>query len=71
MIAPLLLGDAAYDLLVESGWDDWYSFQETVEARFGLSKRQILDAFFAMKPEPGEGEAQFLLRVEDFRRKYK
>ena len=47
--------------------DTWESFKYIVEARFGLSQRQILDAFYAMRPEAGEGEAAFVLRVEDFR----
>ena len=38
-----------------------------VEKRFGLSNKQVLDAFFAMRPEADESEANFLLRVEDMR----
>jgi hypothetical protein len=41
-----------------------------VEKRFGLNEKQILDAFFSMRPDPHETESQFILRVDDFRLKY-
>jgi hypothetical protein len=57
ILAPLILGDTAYDLVKNQSFDDWYSFEKMVEDRFGLSKRQILDAFFAMRPDGVESEA--------------
>ena len=45
-------------------------FVEAVEAKYGLSKRQILDAFYSMRPAYDESESEFLTRVEEFRIKY-
>ena len=35
-----------------------------VEARFGLTKSQIVGAFYVIRPAPGETASQFILRVE-------
>jgi hypothetical protein len=42
-----------------------------VEEKYGLSRKQILDAFFAMRQAGEESEAESLLRVKEFRVKYK
>lgn len=41
--------------------------EEAVDRRFGLSKRQVVNAFYAMRPEMGETEPRFIERVEDRR----
>lgn len=38
--------------------------------RFGLTSRQVLNAFYAMRPVAGEQESKFLERVEDKRLQY-
>jgi hypothetical protein len=41
-----------------------------VNARYGLTRSELLDAFYDMAPNPGETEAQFILRVERLRIRY-
>jgi hypothetical protein len=70
VVAPILLGDHIYEQFASVFFSSWAAFEIAVEARYGLSRKQILDAFYAMRPEADEREAEFLLRVEDFRVKY-
>lgn len=48
----------------------WDEFKDAVTARYGLSRAELLDAFYDMAPQPGEGEAHFILRVERLRIRY-
>ena len=49
---------------------DWQDFRNTIDARYGLTKRQCLAAFFDMRPSANESTASFLRRVEDMRVRY-
>jgi hypothetical protein len=53
-----------------SSYDDWGEFTVAVEEKYGLSKKQILDAFYSMKPSSDESEGEFIMRVEDMRMRY-
>lgn len=65
-LAPLLLGEHIYPIFANAVFMDWDDFMMEVENKFGLSKKQMLDAFYAMRPGNEETESEFLLRVEDF-----
>lgn len=41
--------------------------EAAVDKRFGLTSRQVVNAFYAMRPVGGETEPRFLERVEDKR----
>lgn len=70
MMAPILLGESVYELYANTHFTNWGAFKRAIEERYGLSCKPILDAFYDMRPEAGESEAEFLLRVEDLRLKY-
>ena len=38
VVAPVILGDAVWDLFSEINYRDWSTFKSTVERRFGLTK---------------------------------
>ena len=50
---------------------DWQDFRNTVDARYGLTKRQCLAAFFDMWPSANESTASFLRCIEDMRVRYR
>lgn len=60
-----------WEVIKDRPLDDWRHLRKVVDSRFGLSSTQLLDAFFAMRPTGGERSAQFILRVEDKRIRYK
>lgn len=66
-LAPILLGEHIYNIFSNKVFYDWDDFMGAVEDKFGLSKKQMLDAFYSMRPGNDETESEFLLRVEDFR----
>ena len=43
-----MLGDTAWQLFGGAYFRDWDTFKERVEARYGLIKDQLEDAFFNM-----------------------
>jgi len=43
----------------------WAELQDTIEAAYGLSEDEMLDAFYAMQPAQGESDAAFILRVNE------
>lgn len=51
-------------------FDSWQELKALVEARFGLTKSQLLDAFFSMRQSDTESALQFIMRVEDKRALY-
>lgn len=69
-LGPELLGEPVWELVKPARPDSWRELRHVVERRFGLSRKQLLDAFYAMRPHPGEAANAFLLRVEDMRLRY-
>ena len=69
-LAPVILGDPAWAIMQGKIFTDWQDFRNTVDARYGLTKRQCLAAFFDMRPSANESTASFLRRVEDMRVRY-
>lgn len=69
-VAPVILGAPAWSVLAGEHFMDWSAFRETVDRRYGLTRRACLRAFFDMSPEPEESTAEFLRRVEDMRARY-
>ena len=51
-------------------FDSWQELKALVEAHFGLTKLQLLDAFFSMRQSDTESASQFIMRVEDKRALY-
>ena len=64
-LGPFVLGDTAWQLFGGAYFWDWDTFKECVEARYGLTKDQLEDAFFSMHPASGEDAAAFVLWVEN------
>lgn len=62
-----MLGPAVWELFKNERWSGWMEMETAVSKRFGLTQRQVLNAFYAMRPVAGELEARFLERVEDKR----
>ena len=60
-----MLGDTAWQLFGGVYFRDWDTFNECVEARYGLTKDQLEDVFFNMQPASGEDATAFVLCVED------
>jgi hypothetical protein len=48
----------------------WMQFKETVDTKYGLTRSELLDAFYEMAPDGSETEAAFILRVERLRVRY-
>lgn len=65
----MILGEPVWELFVNECIGSWEELKKAVEKIFGLSLRQLLDAFDSMKPENSEYDAEFILRVEDKRAK--
>jgi hypothetical protein len=70
VIGPLVLGDHVWEQLEGEDFMGWEDFVAAVEEKFGLSHRQVVDAFYQMRPAIDEKDAEFLVRVEGFRVKY-
>jgi hypothetical protein len=45
-IAPFILGPTAYLSIAEQHFNNFWEFQQYVESKYGLSKRQLLDTFY-------------------------
>ena len=56
-LAPFLLGAPVWSAVREETFDSWVSLRAVVERRFGLTTDQVQDAFFSMRPAPGESSA--------------
>jgi hypothetical protein len=67
VLAPLMLGFTAWEAVRDSAFGDWSSFKRIVEEKFGLTRQQLEDAFFAMTMDPSETADDFILRVEEKR----
>ena len=67
MIAPVLLGQAAWELVCEQDFDTWSEFRGVVEDRFGMLKEFQRDLFLQIEREGGEDGSDFIRRVEDTR----
>jgi hypothetical protein len=63
----VLLGEAAWELVGDSPFEDWEGFKETVEARFGMDEEHKEDLFTYLDIKPGEDGLDFIQRVEDTR----
>lgn len=48
----------------------WATLREVVEEAFGLTREEMLDAFYSMRPANGEPSHAFILRVEEKRARY-
>jgi hypothetical protein len=49
-------------------WQRWSEMEAAVDKRFGLTSRQVINVFYAMRPASGETEARYVERVDDKRR---
>ena len=49
------------------GLQDWRTLKKTVEARFGLPRKALIDAFYNMRIAEGQELGSFILHVEDMR----
>ena len=56
-LAPVLLGEPVWSAVREETFDSWVNLRAVVERRFGLTTDQVQDAFFSMRPAPGESSA--------------
>ena len=59
-----------WSLIKNQHYDLWHTLKALVEERFGLTKSQLLDAFFGMRQADSELTAHFILHVEDKRALY-
>ena len=46
---------------------DWEALKRAIEARFGLSKKALVDVFYAIDVAPGQSLGSFVTIVEDKR----
>lgn len=44
-MAPVVLGPAVWELFKNERWSGWLAMESAVNKRFGLTERQVLDAF--------------------------
>ena len=63
----MVLGNPVWTLYKNSAVDTWRELKLLVEKRFGLTKDQLLDAFYAMRQGRGETAAEYVLRIKDKR----
>ena len=56
-LAPFLFGAPVWSAVREETFDSWVSLRAAVERRFRLTTNQVQDAFFSMRPAPGESSA--------------
>ena len=47
-IAPVVLGQHAWSVIRHPSLESWFEFKRAVEARFGLPKKALVDAFYHM-----------------------
>lgn len=68
-LAPIILGDRAWQVIRESGvtFDDWDEFKVAVNARFGIDEFDMHDMLYATQPASGEQGWDFVCRMEDER----
>lgn len=69
-LGPVILGETVWQEFSNGSYSTWAEFKEAVNQRYGLSRAELLDAFYDMAPTQGESEAQFILRVERLRIRY-
>ena len=50
-----------------NGLKDWRTLKKIVEARFGLPRKALIDAFYNMRIAEGQELGSFILHVEDMR----
>lgn len=65
-----MLGGAVWRSIKHKVLSDWGELRGVVEAAYGLTKEEMLDAFYGMRPASGEPAHAFILRVEDKRARY-
>ena len=70
-IAPYLLGYAVWDQLEERPPQSWTEMRERVDRAYQLSKEELVGSFRRLAPARGEGEDEFVLRVEEQRARLK
>ena len=66
-LAPFLLGQAVWRTIRHDPLLTWAHLKDVVEHSFGLTKDEMLDAFFAMRPAAGEADGGFILQVDEKR----
>ena len=69
-LGPIILGEAVWGEFSNHRYPSWEEFKGAVNCRYGLSRAELLDAFYDMAPLDNESEAQFILRVERLRIRY-
>lgn len=67
MLAPILLGQAGWELICKQPFADWLEFKEAVEDRFGIADEFQRDLFLQLTRSAGEDGCEFIRRVEDTR----
>ena len=63
-LAPFLLGMPVWNAVEHRNPNDWVELTLIVEKQFGLTHKQILDAFFSMYTVPREASHTFVLHIE-------
>jgi predicted Zn-dependent protease len=69
-LGPVLLGEMIWSEFSDRSFISWVQFKESVDLKYGLTRSELLDAFYEMSPGEGETEAAFVLRVEKLRVRY-
>ena len=66
----MILGENVWSEFSHLSFLSWGAFKEAIGDRYGLSRTELLDAFYEMSPSSNESEAEFILRVEKMRIRY-
>ena len=69
-IAPLILGDMIWAEFQNKEFVDWAEFKESITQKYGMTRDELIDAFYEMAPSKGETAPNFILRVERLRSRY-
>jgi hypothetical protein len=69
-IAPLILGDMIWAEFQSEQFVDWADFKESITQKYGMTRDELIDAFYEMAPSKGEMAPDFILRVERLRSRY-
>ena len=67
MLAPVILGQAGWELVCMHAFSSWESFKGVVDNRFGVLEEYQRDLFLQIERENGEDGPDFIERVEDTR----
>ena len=59
-VAPTILGEPTWAVLVGERFEDWSEFRAAIERHYGLTWKACLRAFFNMRPEEEESTAEFI-----------